>query len=131
MKAKSRPRHVLHSNDLRMSFIRRVRWEKGVFCPHCYSRKIDRAGKNGRSMQRYVCRKCGKYFTDLTGTVFHRSRLSLREWFYLITESQSRPLYAIAADLKKPYWTVWRNARRFKKDMFVKRMIFMLRGAID
>ena len=52
--------------------IRNMRWQWGVCCPHCSSNKIVGRGKNHRQQEckRYRCKKCGKQFDDLTGTIF-------------------------------------------------------------
>jgi transposase-like protein len=62
--------------------IRRMRWPCSVHCPRCTSNKIVRRGKNHRhpECRRYTCRKCGKRFDDLTGTIFSGRHQPLRIW---------------------------------------------------
>ena len=47
--------------------IRETRFNKGVCCPHCSSGQSVRNGKQ-RGHQRYLCRNCGKSFSDHTNT---------------------------------------------------------------
>ena len=61
-----------------------VRWRGGVYCPRCGSRGVKGHGKYRDGLKRYFCKSCGRTFNDKTGTVFHYSRLSFREWFMLI-----------------------------------------------
>lgn len=63
--------------------IRQKRWLYGVCCPHCTSNKINKRGKNHRQHGcfRYSCKKCGKRFDDLTGTVFMGRHQPLSVWF--------------------------------------------------
>ena len=57
-------------------FLFRVRWPEGFRCPSCEGSK---AWTNTRDM--LVCAKCGKHASLTSGTVFHRTRKPLREWF--------------------------------------------------
>lgn len=41
-------------------------------------------GNYGQGLKRHFCKACGRTFNDKTGTMFHYSRLSLREWFMLM-----------------------------------------------
>ena len=62
--------------------IRRMRWSGTVTCPHCTSNKIAKRGKNHRNQEckRYKCKKCGKNFDDLTGTIFAGRHQPLKVW---------------------------------------------------
>lgn len=61
--------------------------------------------------QRYFYRGCGRSFNEGTNKIFDKSKLKIREWSYLIKESQWRSLYSIALDLERKYEHVWRNVR--------------------
>lgn len=50
-------------------------------CPSCGSREVKRAGHDGRGVQRYACKACGRSFTSLTGTIFEGHKVSLHGWF--------------------------------------------------
>lgn len=62
--------------------IREIRWPYGVHCPHCTSNQVVKRGKNHRHQEckRYTCRKCGKRFDDLTGTIFAGRHQPPRVW---------------------------------------------------
>lgn len=66
--------------------IRGERFVKGVFCPHCMQETGQQVSDyilyghvNNTPWQRYRCRQCRFVFSDLTGTLFHRSR-NVRKW---------------------------------------------------
>lgn len=50
--------------------IREAHFQAGIICPRCHSRSTKRNGKFSRTSerQRYLCKSCGRTFTDLTGT---------------------------------------------------------------
>ena len=63
--------------------VRNLRWGEGkVQCVCCNSEKVIRYGYHNSEPERrrYLCRKCGKYFDDLTGTVFEGHHRPLRTW---------------------------------------------------
>ena len=51
---------------------------KEIACPRCHSKEVIKYGRR-KGIQRYNCKRCTKYFTELTGTPFEG--LHLREEF--------------------------------------------------
>jgi len=76
--------HIHHLIDDAKCYeeVRRLRWPCGLGCPRCDSNKIAKRGNNHRhqACRRYRCRKCGKQFDDLTGTIFAGHHQPLRVW---------------------------------------------------
>lgn len=76
--------HIHHLIDNAKCYeeVRRMRWPYSVHCPHCSSNKIAKRGKNHRHQEcrRYRCKKCGKQFDDLTGTIFAKHHQPLKVW---------------------------------------------------
>jgi len=60
--------------------IRKLRWEGGVMCVKCKSRKVKKNGQTKEGCQNYQCQKCGKYFDDVTGTIFTGRHKSVKKW---------------------------------------------------
>jgi len=75
---------LLSSEIICSRIFRSIRWSSGVYCPRCNSRNIKSHEKYKHGLKRYFCKSCKRTFNDKTGTIFHYSRLSLREWFILI-----------------------------------------------
>jgi transposase-like protein/IS1 family transposase len=50
--------------------IREAHFQSGIVCPRCRSKSAKRNGKFSRDSdrQRYLCKNCGRTFTDTTGT---------------------------------------------------------------
>lgn len=44
-----------------------IRFKEGLICPHCQENQVVLFGKR-KGIQKYHCKKCGKYFNELTGT---------------------------------------------------------------
>lgn len=62
--------------------LRNLRWSSGVVCPHCSSSEIVKNGKDlvQKDNQHYLCKGCGRYFDDLTDTIFSGSHEPLTQW---------------------------------------------------
>lgn len=87
--------------------VRRARFGKGVYCPHCGGRRTHRWGSfSGR--QRYRCAVCGRTFSDLTRTPLAYTK-HLHLWagqFECMAESVT--VRAAAARLGIDKNTAWR-----------------------
>lgn len=62
--------------------VRQMRWAKGVRCPYCNAKLINKRGFHTHQAhrQRYHCQVCGKQFDDLTGTIFEGHHQPLKTW---------------------------------------------------
>ncbi len=54
------------------------RWPDGFLCPACGARGVG--GETGRHL--WICTACGRQTSITAGTVMHKTRLSLRTWFW-------------------------------------------------
>lgn len=97
--------------------LRRCRWPEGPTCPWCASRRVTVHTRAGRTPRlKYLCLRCRRTFTDLTGTIFTRSNLPLSTWFRglsLLPVGLSTTEYARALSLK------WDTARRMSRRLLV------------
>jgi transposase-like protein len=119
-----------------LGLLERIRWPEGVRCINpsfCGSTNISRftARSSVRKVQRasgdveevsvperflFECMECGYQFSVTTGTVFHKTHLPLRKWFYAIalTLNAERPLTTrqMKRDLEVSQKTAWLLNRR-------------------
>ncbi|MDB7991245.1 hypothetical protein PND93_06565 [Faecalicoccus pleomorphus] len=49
-------------------------------CPHCGSFHFVKNGFNKKHRQKYLCRDCGKIFSDTTNTIFSHTRSHYHTW---------------------------------------------------
>lgn len=49
-------------------------------CPHCGSFHFVKNGFNKKHRQKYLCRNCGKIFSDTTNTIFSHTRSHYHTW---------------------------------------------------
>lgn len=99
-----------------------ARWGEAPYCPYCHSnRKSDI--KNSR---RYHCNTCNTSYSATTGTFFHKTKVDLQKWFYIILNfqelSENVSSRMLAKSIKVTKDTAWRmvgqlrNAIREEKD---------------
>ena len=86
--------------------IRQLRWQAGVYCPHCDSGETLRRGYDGpeRHLRRYECKACGRRFDDLTGTALSGHHQPLSVWvlcLYFMGLNLSNAQIAQELDLNK------------------------------
>ena len=72
----------LLDNEKCYEALRQARWPDGVRCPHCDAATLTRQGRDQTqpARQKYRCEGCGRYFDDLTGTVFAGHHQPLSVW---------------------------------------------------
>ena len=77
--------------------LRRMRWRNGVYCPKCTvidENHIHQTKSNG--CRKYRCKACQHLFSDTSGSMFHKSKIPLNQWFYAIYElSQKKGITSI------------------------------------
>jgi len=94
-----------------------TRWKNGRFCPNCGSVETIHIPKE--KPLPYYCRVCRRHFSVKSGTVMHRSKVSLRDWaigIYLLSTSlkgvSSMKLYN---DLEYTQKTTWQLAHKIRE----------------
>ncbi len=63
-----------------IKYIESIRWQNNRVCPYCgFNRSTEYANE-----YRYKCNKCSVTFSVTAKTLFHKTRVDLRKWFYVI-----------------------------------------------
>jgi predicted RNA-binding Zn-ribbon protein involved in translation (DUF1610 family) len=86
-----------------LEYLRKKRWKEGVKCPYCGSLKIWVDGYTRKGARKYECRECGRYFNDLTGTIFERHHCPIEEMFYILKEMEAKSTLQISEELGRDY----------------------------
>lgn len=64
-----------------ISFLERLIWDGKVYCPYCKS--YDNTSI--KETKRHHCNTCNTSFSVTVKTVFHRTKVDLQKWIYLIS----------------------------------------------
>ena len=111
--------------------LRKARWPNGIICPYCGRRRVTtHSNFAGTSRLRYLCLGCRKTFTDLTGTPFARTNLSLGKWFLCLRLiEEGRSISEIAKELGVKCDTAAHIQRRLKSPGLVGKLSKMVKEA--
>jgi Transposase and inactivated derivatives len=100
----------LFENDLNEEITENIDFEstistilinKEAKCPRCFSKDISKNGKTKALRQRYICKACGKSFSEMTGTTVSYSKKELEQWAkYTYYMSKGMTLRKISKILK-------------------------------
>ncbi|MGQ9718328.1 MAG: transposase [Nitrososphaerales archaeon] len=94
--------------------LREMKWPHGIACSSCSSKNVIKHG--GYDIyQKYLCKECGYVFNDKTGTIFHRSGVPLRAWFFIALMMQSNlSILEISKILDMYYDPVYRMVKKLR-----------------
>lgn len=99
--------------------IENIRWGDNIHCPHCgvSGERISKV-KNEKP-QPYRCKDCRKFFSVLTGTVFHSMKLSFRQCLYAIylltVSKKSVSSHQLSRELGITQKSAWYLAQRIRE----------------
>ena len=106
------------TKDSCTAYLERVRWPKGFCCPSCGA--IDEPGRATRG--RLICRSCRHQSSVTAGTIFDKTRTSLRVWFaaawYITNQKHGVSALGLQRVLGlNSYQTAWAMLHRFRRAM--------------
>lgn len=124
-------RRLYGDEDRCWEHLRRVRWPRGFVCPRC--------GGDSRGYMRArrvdECRGCGYQGSVTAGTIFHKTRVPLRDWFWAIYRMSQGKKGISALQLGKEigvsYPTAWLMAHKIRKAMGDREQGRKLRGLVE
>lgn len=113
-------------------YLAHQRWPAGFQCPHCQGR---RAGWH-RGRRRYRCHGCRRDVSLTAGTIFHKTRVPLKTWFWLILLLGRTKHGLSMLDAQRllglgSYQTVWTMTHKLRTAMAQRDARYRLAGLIE
>jgi len=113
-------------------YLVRMRWPKGFSCPHCHCSK----GCYKPSRKTFECYGCKKLTSPTAGTLFHKSKVPLRKWFWAIYWMATSKKGVSALYLQKQlklgsYNTAWMMAQKIRLAMADRDQLYKLKGIVE
>lgn len=101
-----------------VSYLEQLRWPEGFVCPRCG----QRAEPFRASRHRLICRACRKQCSVTAGTVFEKTRTTLRSWFAAVWYVTNQKHGVSALGLQRvlglgSYHTAWAMLHRLRRAM--------------
>lgn len=97
----------IQTQEQAIQHLENIRWNGVPVCPYCSGTHIRRHASSDRAEQRWQCQTCKRTFSVTVGTVFHRTHISLPEWFLILS---------LVLDPQKPV-----SAAQIARDMGIRR----------
>ena len=113
-------------------YLEKRRWPEGIRCPRCRSSQVGRH----RPRSLYQCKRC-RYQASLTaGPIFHKTRMPLRKWFWLVLlMGQNKHGVSILEAQRllgiRTYETVWAMTHKIRAAMRQRDARYKLAGLIE
>ena len=68
--------------DTCQKYLFQQRWPKGFVCPQCQGKTYWTVQRSDRTAPLYECTGCGHQASLTAETLFHRTKVGLRVWFF-------------------------------------------------
>ena len=95
-----------HTEEICKKAIAQERWGDTVVCPYCGGTHCYMTAEG-----RYICKDCHNHFSELVGTIFENTKVSLRKWFlamYIVScTKKGMSSCQLAREIKVTQKTAW------------------------
>jgi transposase-like protein len=126
------------TEDEARAILEKIRWTKGVTCPHCGSKDITRIkAKSDKIRDGLIqCNECRKQFTVTVGTIMQGSHITLRQWVQAFYSICSHKKGISALQLQRnlglhSYHSAWHLAHRIRLAMKKEPLSIKLKGIVE
>jgi transposase-like protein len=116
--------------DCRDHFFK-IKWAEGFVCPKCGC--IEYGFIETRNL--YQCRKCGYQASLTSGTIMHKSHLSLRKWFcaifLMVHDKRGISAKQLSKNIEVSYGTAWFLLHKLRSAMCQRDSQYILGGIVE
>lgn len=110
----------------------KLRWPEGYRCPRCGHDKYY----FHKPRQLYQCRSCNYQASLTAGTVFHKTKVPLRKWFWMIFLMGRQKSGVSMLSIKRmleigSYKTVWMMGMKIRKALLERDSSYRLAGLLE
>lgn len=115
-----------------LDYVVKMRWPQGWKCPRCPQAKTYWKP----STEHFACARCHRQTSATAGTIFHKSRIPLRKWFWAIflmaTSSKGISMRNLQKHLGiKSYVTAWLMGHKIRRAMMTREALYSLKGKVQ
>jgi transposase-like protein len=112
--------------------LRQMRWPDGFHCPKCGNREAWFI----RTRKIFDCKGCRAKISLTTGTIFHKTRVPLAKWYWLIYHMAMDKVGVSISEMQrvleiKDYKTAWLMAHKVRKAMADRDSGYSLAGLVE
>lgn len=127
---------IIKNNVIAARILRKLRWNKQIYCPYCGCIDDIRPHSNFKNgIKRYFCHNCMKTFTDLTLTIYEKTKVPLWKWVYgliiLLESTGSLSAAELSRNIEVSYPTALRMLRKIRQSLENDRFEGKLKGICE
>lgn len=120
------------SEEKCLEYLFKVRWPDGFCCPRCNHDSYYKVNSRGL----YECQSCQYQVSVTAGTIFHRTKVPLRKWFWLIYRMATSKTGVSIAEMGRElaiqdYKTIWVMAHKVREAMGQRDARYRLAGLVE
>ena len=120
-----------HSDEQCRDKLFKMRWPDGYICPHCGNKTYT--FHSTRIL--YQCKTCKYQASATSGTIMHKTRVSLVKWFWMIyfvsSDKRGISTLEVSKKLELRYATAWAMMHKIRKGMSDRDSKYNLHGVIE
>ena len=121
-----------NSEEKCLDYLFKVRWPDSFRCPRCGHGRYYKLKPRGL----YKCQSCGYQASVTAGTTFHRTKVPLRKWFWLIYRMATSKTGVSIAEMGREleiqdYKTIWVMAHKIREAMGQRDARYRLAGLVE
>jgi len=114
-----------------IKYLEKVRFSKGFICPRCESNASGMIITRGLRQ----CKRCNMQVSITAGTIFHRTRTSLLQWFWAIylmaNDKRGHSALQLSKELNIPYARAWFIVHKIRSAMAYRDLQYKLDGIVE
>lgn len=120
------------SDEKCLEYLFKIRWPNGFQCPKCNHNTYYNINCRGL----YDCKSCRYQASVTAGTIFHRTKVSLRKWFWLIywmaVSKTGVSILEMGRELEiRDYKTIWVMAHKVRQAMRQRDDRYQFAGLVE
>ena len=112
-------------------YLARIRFPGGFVCPHCGSSDAGILRERGL----WQCRGCRSQLSVTAGTMFHRTRTPLCQWFWAVfltaRDKRGHSALQLSRELSIPYPRAWLMMHKIRAAMVHRDSLYRLAGIVE
>lgn len=115
-----------------LEHLARQRWPNGFICPKCGHKDAWNISKRGI----FDCKKCRYQGSITAGTIFHKTRVPLLKWYWLVYHMAMDKVGVSISEMQRileigQYRTAWLMAHKVRKAMSERDSQYSLAGLVE
>lgn len=120
------------SEDACLAHLRQMRWPDGFACPRCGHREAWLI----HTRRLMDCKNCRAKTSVTAGTIFHKTRMPLLKWYWLVYRMATDKVGTSVAEMQrvlaiKDYKTAWLMGHKVRKAMSDRDARYTLAGLVE